>query len=110
MNIKLEELPNAAIIHIKGELRIENTERLVEIWKTQLDRKPKAIGINCNDLEFIDSSALGTLVKFLRNAETKSINLQFLDMSPSLLNIFRITRLENFFTMTTREKFEKDLL
>jgi len=68
----------------------------------------KVIAINCKELEYIDSSAIGTLVKFLNNATSKGIKLQFFDLNPSIQNIFKTARLDNFFTITTRENLEKD--
>jgi len=110
MDITLEELNNITIINIKGEFQIGNVEKFVEIWDDQMKKKPKAIAINCKDLEYIDSSALGTLVKFLNSSRSKGIKLQFFDLNPSIQNIFKTTRLDNFFTFTTRKKLEKDFL
>ncbi len=110
MDIILEEFPDVTIINVKGEFMIGNTSKLMEIWQDQLEKRPKVIGINCKELVYMDSSALGTLVKFLNHASVKSIDLQFYEMKPSILNIFKITKLDNFFTITTKEKFEKDFL
>jgi anti-sigma B factor antagonist len=108
MDIKLEELPNLTIINVKGEFHVGNVAVFEDIWHTQVEKKPKVIAINCKELEYIDSSAIGTLVKFLNNATSKGIKLQFFDLNPSIQNIFKTARLDNFFTITTRENLDKD--
>jgi anti-anti-sigma factor len=108
MEIRLEESSNITIINIKGEFHVGNVAKFEEVWHAQVEKKPKAIAINCQDLEYIDSSAIGTLVKFLNNAMSKGIKLQFFDLNPSIQNIFKTARLDNFFTITTREKLEQE--
>jgi anti-sigma B factor antagonist len=110
MEIKLEELNNVTIINVKGEFHVGNVGKFEEVWHAQVEKKPKSIAINCKELEYIDSSAIGTLVKFLNNAMSKGIKLQFFDLNPSIQNIFKTARLDNFFTITTREKLEKEFI
>jgi anti-sigma B factor antagonist len=108
MEIRLEESSNITIINIKGEFHVGNVAKFEEVWHAQVEKKPKAIAINCHELEYIDSSAIGTLVKFLNNAMSKGIKLQFFDLNPSIQNIFKTARLDNFFTITTREKLDQE--
>jgi len=110
MDIKLEEMQNVTIINVKGEFHVGNVGKFEEVWHSQVEKKPKAIAINCKELEYIDSSAIGTLVKFLNNAMSKGIKLQFFDLNPSIQNIFKTARLDNFFTITTRDKLEKEFM
>jgi len=108
MEIIIEELLNVTIINLKGEFFVGNVGKFDEEWRAQVEKKPKAIAINCKELVYIDSSAIGTLVKFLNSAMNHGITLQFFDLNPSIQNIFKTTRLDKFFTITTREKLEKD--
>ena len=77
MDIKLEELANVTIINVKGEFHVGNVGKFEEVWHAQVEKKPKAIAINCKELEYIDSSAIGTLVKFLNNAMSKGCPVRF---------------------------------
>ncbi len=110
MDFTIEELPNVTIISIKGEFYVGNVSMFEELWESQVKKNPNAIVFNCGDLRYIDSSAIGTLVKFLNNAMSKGITLQFYGLSPSIQNIFSTARLDKFFTLTTREKLEKDFM
>jgi len=110
MDFTIEELPNITIISIKGEFYVGNVAILEELWKTLVEKKPGAIAFNCGELKYIDSSAIGTLVKFLNNASSKGIVLQFFGLNQSIQNIFATARLDKFFTITTRENLEKEFM
>ncbi|HNR89523.1 MAG TPA: STAS domain-containing protein [Spirochaetota bacterium] len=110
IEVRTEEHGDVMIMHIKGEFYIENIQTVENTWNELVARKPKIIAINCHDLEFIDSSAIGTLVKFLNNAMNKKIKLIFYDLSKSIQQIFETARLNNFFTVTTKSKFETQFL
>jgi anti-anti-sigma factor len=58
-------------------------------------------------LEYIDSSAIGTLVKFLNNAMNKQIKLIFFDLNKAIQNIFKTARLDNFFTIMSKEEIDE---
>lgn len=111
IDVTIEEpRENIIIIHIDGEFYIENIQKVEGIWGEQISKKPGVIAIDCGKLEYIDSSAIGTLVKFLNSAMNKQIKLVFYDLSPSIGQIFRTARLNNFFTITTGAQFLKEYL
>ena len=110
IDISVEELQKIIKIHISGEFYIENIQKVENIWNEQVLKTPEIIAIDCSALMYIDSSAIGTLVKFLNNAMNKNIKLVFYDLSPSIQQIFKTARLNNFFTITTGEMFDREYL
>jgi len=110
MELNVEQKNTMTIVHIKGEFHIGNVNKFEELWHGLIEKKPEVIAIDCRNLEYIDSSAIGTLVKFLNNAMSKKIKLVFFDLNNAIQNIFKTARLDNFFTITTREKLEKEYL
>lgn len=110
INISVDDKKEIIIIKISGEFYIENIQKVESVWNEQVEKAPGAIAIDCTELVYIDSSAIGTLVKFLNSTMSRNIKLVFLDLSPSIQQIFRTARLNNFFTITSREKFEKEFL
>ncbi|MBN1501055.1 MAG: STAS domain-containing protein, partial [Spirochaetes bacterium] len=81
-----------------------------ELWHSLVEKKPAVIAIDCKELEYIDSSAIGTLVKFLNNAMSKKVKLIFFDLNKAIQNIFKTARLDNFFTIITRDELEKEYM
>lgn len=108
MELSFEEKNNVIVVNIKGEFHIGNVNKFEELWHELVEKGFPVIAINCSELEYIDSSAIGTLVKFLNNAMSKKIKLLFFDLSSAIQNIFKTARLDSFFTITTRENIEKD--
>lgn len=110
INISVDDRKEIIIIKISGEFYIENIQRVENTWNEQVQKEPGTIAIDCSDLLYIDSSAIGTLVKFLNSTMSRNIKLVFFDLNPSIQQIFKTARLNNFFTITSREKFEKEFL
>ncbi len=110
INLKSAEKDGLIIISISGEFYIENIQKVENEWNEQVMKSPKTIAINCADLLYIDSSAIGTLVKFLNSAMNRNIALVFFDLNPSIQQIFKTARLNNFFSITSKEDFERDYL
>jgi anti-anti-sigma factor len=95
---------------IVGEFYIESVPMAEDIWNEICDKKPVVIGINCSQIKFIDSSAIGVLVKFLNNAMKLKIELVFYDLSDTVFSVFRIAKLGNFFKIMSKVQFEADYL
>lgn len=110
LQVSVENKNRITIMHVIGEFYIESIQKMEKIWDEEVAKAPAVIAIDCADLKFIDSSAIGTLVKFLNNAMSKKIKLVFFDLSPSIQQVFSTARLNNFFTITTRDKFEREYL
>jgi len=110
INLSVEANGGLIIISISGEFYIENIQKVENAWNEQVMKSPETIAINCGGLLYIDSSAIGTLVKFLNSAMNKNIKLVFFDLNPSIQQIFKTARLNNFFTITSKENFEREYL
>ncbi|MCX7678490.1 MAG: STAS domain-containing protein [Spirochaetes bacterium] len=110
VHLTVEKKNSICIFHIKGEFFIDSIHKVEKIWEEEISKNPKIIAIDCSELSFIDSSAIGTLVKFLNAAMSKNIRLVFYDLSDSIKQIFETARLYNFFTITSKENFEKEYL
>ena len=110
MNIQVEEYNSLIVISIIGEFFVEHIQQVNDVWNEQVAKKPKIIAINCKELNYVDSSAIGALVKFLNNAQEKRIKLLFYDLSTTIKQIFDTAGLDTFFTIITRSEFESKYL
>ncbi len=110
MELQIEEFEKVTIIYVTGEFHIGNVNKFEELWHTLIEKQPQVIAINCSKLDYIDSSAIGTLVKFLNNAMTKKIKLLFYDLNDAIQSIFKTARLDNFFTILTKSQLEKEYM
>ena len=110
INIKIDEYTNKKliIVHVNGELNIESINDIRGTWYKQVEKRPLVIAINCTKLEKIDSSGIGNLVLFLNNAMNQNIKLVFFGLNYPIQKLFYKAKLNQFFTITTRSKFETD--
>jgi anti-anti-sigma factor len=110
IDINFKEYNNVIVLSIKGEFYIESVEIAEKIWNDLVSKRPGVIGINCSAIKFIDSSAIGVLVKFLNNAMKLKIELIFYDLSETVSAVFKTAKLGNFFRIMNRSQFESEFL
>ena len=90
-----------------GKLDIEQSESFEKNLNDKVkETEEKALGINLQKIEYIDSSGLGTLIKVLNNAKNSGKTLYLYGATPKIQNIFQIARLEKFFTFITQAEFK----
>ena len=105
VTIQVEHYGTTAAIYISGEFYLDSIEYAERIWNQEVALHPQVIGICCKNVKYIDSSAIGILVKFLNNAKKMGIELVFFDLSESVLSVFATARLNDFFVTMTDEMF-----
>ena len=107
MKIQSSITDSILLISLSGKFNIEEVSRFEEAIALDLTKKLKAISINFSEIEYIDSSALGSLIKLMNKA--KNINIEFIlfDMTQPILSIFRLAYLDKFFSITTSVELKK---
>ena len=110
VKVEIQEFGNIIVLVVSGDVHIGNTGQLEEVWDEQLLKKPRVIAIQGRDITFMDSSAIGTLVKFLNQAARIDLVLNFIDLNPSLLKIFVAAKLDKIFTLMSQEEFSSKYL
>jgi len=108
--ITVEDHGKVVIVNIDGEFYIDSVENAEKIWNEQLARHPKVMAINCKNIRYIDSSAIGILVKFLNSAMKQKTEMIFYDLNENILSVFKTAKLSNFFKIMTRTQFEMEYL
>ena len=94
------------IINISGDLSIGNLSELEDLWKKTISLNPSVVAFDCSRINFIDSSAIGTLVKFLNNSSKVNIDLVFIDLSDNIFRVFKTAKLNKIFKISSRSDFE----
>ncbi len=106
----IEHFGKVIIVKMTGKFYLGNIQQVEELWNRVIENDPSVIGIDCKNLLFVDSSAIGTLVKFLNNTEKDNIQMVFIDISKSIISIFKRAKLNTIFRMMNRDSFERDFL
>jgi anti-sigma B factor antagonist len=106
MELKLSQSGNIKIIEISGKYDIESTEEFESIFTKQLDTKPEIIAVDMSNLDYIDSSGIGSLIKCLNSTKTKNGKLLLVGMKPMITNVFKLAKLDLFFEILTKIEFK----
>lgn len=107
MDVYYKVSDDIIILDLQGDLYIGNLTDLDKIWDEVISENPSTVAFDCSRIDFIDSSAIGTFVKYLNNASRMDIDLIFLDLSENILRVFETARLDKMFKIVSRADFEK---
>ncbi|WP_138160437.1 STAS domain-containing protein [Peptoniphilus catoniae] len=87
------------IIYPKGELDVYTTEEFKNQAIDIYNKDKKDILIDGKDLEYIDSTGLGTFMYILNQIEKDGKKLSFINIKPVIRKLFTITKLDDIFEM-----------
>ena len=98
------------VVKIDGNFYLGNIYEIDEMWNGLLGEEPEVIAFDCSKLKFVDSSAIGTLVKFLNYTEKHNIRLIFFDLNEAIKKIFDTAKLSNIFEIMSKVEFDTSVL
>lgn len=85
------------ILSLQGNLDASQTLSFKKDLSLFLQKDSPRILLDCSQLEFVDSTGLGSLISVLRKVEAKGGKLGFAALSAEVASIFEITRLHKLF-------------
>ncbi len=80
-----------------------NEEMTIQAWGDELTKALEQSGhcerfvINFQNVQFMSSSALRTLISLNKKAVSKKVALFLCEINPNILEVFKITKLDSFF-------------
>jgi anti-sigma B factor antagonist len=86
---------NASIIDVEGELTAFAEAVLMDAYNQASDGQVRAIILNFEDLEYMNSSGIGLLVTLLIRINREKQTLMTYGLSDHYRSIFQITRLDD---------------
>ena len=106
LEIRVEDRDAVSILHIKGEFYMESIDKVEEIWGDIITKSVDYVAINCSKIEYVDSSAIGILVKFHNLSKSEGKSLIFYDLNDIVMSIFHTAHLDSFFSIFSLEDFD----
>jgi len=95
--------PGVALIPLSGELDLYNCPELRKTVRTLLERGIIHLVIALDEVEYLDSTGLGTLLSALRRTHEHFGSLKLLCTRNRLLRLLKITRLDQVFEVYDTE-------
>jgi anti-anti-sigma factor len=104
MQIRLKDHEGVSILRISGEINISNVPELKKAFKKVIDNKVRKVLLNFEEVDYIDSSGLASLIDLSRNLKTIQGIVFISTLSPKVSSIFSITKLDRVFKIFDAEE------
>jgi anti-sigma B factor antagonist len=96
LSIRIDSSGNAATVHCSGRLTITSAAQLrVEVKR--LLPQTRTVTLDLTNITLMDSVGLGTIAALYASARTAGCELQVVNISPRIREIFSVTRLLSLF-------------
>ena len=81
-------------VELSGDIDLSNAEAFYQEVMTAYAGNPKDVLFDCENLNFIDSTTLGTFVKILKNAKADGYTLRLTNLQAKIKKLFLICALD----------------
>ena len=108
--VTVNEYGKVIVLHVAGELCLGNIRGVEQILDEHVANAPNVVALDCKKLKFIDSSAIGTLVKFHNLSTHRGIRLILVELNPSIIRLLETAKLDRIFSLMTRDEFRLNCL
>ena len=88
---------NSWYVKINGEVDLFNSGEMKQKLLSLIEQKPANFVIDCSNLDYIDSTALGALVAVLKNTKGYGCDISLKNVKPNIEKLFKITNLDKVF-------------
>ena len=82
-------------IALSGDIDLGNAEAFYNSVCEAYEKQPKSILFDCENLEFIDSTTLGTFVKLLKKVKTDGYSMKLVRLQAKIKKLFLICALDS---------------
>lgn len=89
-------IENGALrVVLSGEIDLGNAEEFYEEVAAAYKNTPADLYFDCQELNFIDSTTLGTFVKILKTVKTDGRKMTLANLQPKIKKLFLICSLDS---------------
>ncbi len=99
MFIETTKMDSILVVTPHEDIIRENSEDLERAIIGNLSKSITDVILDCKHVQYINSFSLGTLVKIHQKLEKNSLKLHFLNITPSIKTLFKITRVLDYFSL-----------
>ena len=103
MDISVKTTDNCCTFQLKGRLDLTSSSQLKDRVQQSVSEGNKNILLNMSQVDFINSSGLGTLVSTLKVVRTHNGRIVLSSLAPYVQEIFEITQLSHIFEIFETE-------
>ena len=82
-------------VELSGDIDLSNAERFYETVASAYGENPANLLFDCVNLQFIDSTTLGTFVKLLKTAKANGHTVKLVGLQSKIKKLFLICALDS---------------
>ena len=98
------EMGRSAVISLEGEVDMHESPRLREALLNAIAARPQLVVLDLEDVTFIDSSGVATLVEAMKLAKAADLQLVLAGMNDKVRDVFALARLDKFFRLAASRR------
>ncbi len=95
------ERPEQGVVVLvpNSDIDMSRSPELRSVLRQEMGTSVHKVVVDLDDVQYMDSSGLATLVEAMRNAGGSNTKLVICNMNPKVSAIFEIARLDSFFSI-----------
>jgi anti-sigma B factor antagonist len=101
---EIRRLPEGTVVEACGEIDLRSQPEFQQALLKVCAEKPAVLVIHLGEVDYMDSSGVGTLVKISHAVRSYEGRLVLVAPKPRVLSIFEITALDKYFTILATEQ------
>lgn len=94
MEIQVSENCKITTVKLKGDIFVEQGEELLEVFNGIIEKSPKEVVIDLNELKSITSSGIGKIVLLYKEMNKKGGKVRITGVNETIMQIFKIVKLD----------------
>lgn len=104
MQIKEQNVNDVTVLAVDGEIDLNSSPTMRKKFEELINKNVSKIIINFQNVSYIDSSGLATVIEMLQRLKKVQGQLRLTNMSEKIKNLFEITKIDKLFQMYTSEQ------
>jgi anti-anti-sigma factor len=104
MHIIQKEKSGVSVCYVKGEINIDTVFQLKKVFKDMIDNRCRKVLLNFNEVEYIDSIGIASLIELSKNLRDIEGVVFLSDLSPKIRPVFGIMKLDKMFKLYETEE------
>ena len=102
--LDVEWIGKTVVARITGDIDAVRVPSAQQPLLELLDKHPKKIVINFQNVKYLDSAGLASFVKLLSRARKQGVELHLVALNDMLRGLFEITKLDTVFNISATEE------
>ena len=104
MEVENRRRQDKTIVDVSGDVDMRTSKKLQNMLRELVKRKTSPIIINLEEVSYMDSSGLATLIECLQGVRTYAGEMLLYGLSENLQEVFKVLKLDNLFSMLLTEE------